>query len=118
MKSTFNIQRLLMLLRELYDEKCNEVKWLISSKKYSLKIIEKRQQEADKLKEALELTKVNPNALIRLQTYVKLDDYLTVYTKSHPDLLGHNIIFGPDKPELFGYYSRIPWNVPISFFKN
>lgn len=119
MNKAFNFERSLLILDELYKCKCKEVKWLIESKKYSLKVIEKRQQEADKLKESLEgITNVTPTDLFKPQFYSGLDKCMVKHAKSDPSLKGFIIILGPDKPELFQEYSRITWNIPISIFRN
>lgn len=118
MNIVYHYQVVLTLLSEHYQKKCAEVRRLSNNQRYSPKVTELRQQEADELKGILDkLTRLNSHDLMRLRSYGMLDEYLRNRTNENPDLLGHHIILGPDKPELFGYYSRIRWNVPISFFK-
>lgn len=119
MGNKFQLHRWLTELRELYHYKCVEVKQLKQSKKYPLKIIELRQREADKLKELLDgLTKVNPMDLIKLQIYSTFHENLTKLVNDDPDLLGCAIIIGADKSENYQRFSRITWNIPISFFRS
>lgn len=118
MNIVYHYQHALTLLSECYNRKCEEVIRLVNNPKYAPTIVKIRQQEADELKEVLnELTKLNSNDLLRLQSFGELDVSMTQCINHYPDILGFNIIFGPDNPELFGYYYRLSWNMPISFFK-
>ena len=119
MNIAYHYQHVLMLLSELYQSKCEEVNRLIRCKKYSPRIIEIRQQEADKLKEILqEITKVHPMALNTSQLYNKLHNDLASYFEADPQLSGGIIILGLDKPGNFQRFFRHPWNIPISLFRN
>lgn len=108
------------LADELLHNKCREIAKLKNREKGSPSWIGIRIQEATKLRqlaEGIRILLIESQSSERLRIYRKLDHNLKVLTNSDPNLKGHIITLGPDKPELFHSFSRVTYQIPITFFK-
>lgn len=112
-----NLQR---VANELYMSKCEEVKRLSNRENGPPKWIDIRKTEASSLKELVEGIKMIVNHYpdnYRQQIYLQLDKSLQRHFQKDPNLKGAIIFMGPDKPELTSYFTRIAFNIPITFFR-
>ena len=107
-----------ILAKELYLNKDKEIHRLTNNPKIQLWVIDLRKEEATKLKKLAEgLVLIESTGLMRMEAYMPLDRNLRLLTQRDPCLKGHIITLGPDKPELKPYFSKISYNIPITFYK-
>ena len=113
------IQTLQIIATELHQNKWKEIQKLATKEKaYTSYVIDLRKEEANKLKQLKEgLTLVESTGFLRMEAYLSLDRELRHLTQADPCLKGHIITLGPDQPELKPFFSRVTYNIPITFYK-
>lgn len=113
------LQTLQVLTNELYSNKQEEIQRLTANEKTrSSWIINLRKEEAIKLKKLQEgLTLVENTGFLRLEAYLSLDRKLRYLTQADPCLKGHIVTIGPNQTELTPFFSRVTFNIPITFYK-
>lgn len=113
-----HLHTLLILATELSQNKEKEIQRLIKSENAYSRLIEIRKEEAQKLKNLAEgLTLVGNSGLVRLEVYLSLDKKLRHLAQTDPCLKGYIVTLGPDQPELKPYFSKVSFNIPISFYR-